>query len=116
MLIWNLIAAGFMPTMILAALGGRNPLGSDGFACGSAPSEEFKEMSKKFAEEEAVARTLGRRTAQEIQINVYMHVVARSQDVKEGYLGVSSNLFAPPFFQISLPFSLSYIFIILDII
>ncbi|KAM0254913.1 hypothetical protein ACHAQJ_006285 [Trichoderma viride] len=86
MLKWHLVAAGFMPTLILAALGRRDPLSSDDFICGSTPSEEFKEISKKFAQEEALARHLGRRAIREIQINVYMHVVARAQDPKEGYL------------------------------
>ncbi|KAL7926728.1 hypothetical protein ACQKWADRAFT_328387 [Trichoderma austrokoningii] len=59
---------------------------SDSFSCGTEPSEEFMEMSRSLAEEEAAARKLGRRAAHEVQINVYMHIVASSQDPGDGNL------------------------------
>lgn len=67
-------------------------LDSNSFSCGTTPSEEFKEISKSLAKEEAIARRLGRRAVHEVQINVYMHIVASSEDVHDGNLSVCFHL------------------------
>ncbi|KAH8131560.1 hypothetical protein FP744_10001997 [Trichoderma asperellum] len=86
MLAWPLLVAGIVPMLALAIPATRNALDPAGFSCGTTPSEEFKEASKSLAREEATARMLGRRAVHEIQIDVYMHVVAMSEDPKEGNL------------------------------
>lgn len=92
MLVWNIIAAGFVPILALAGPAISNALDSNNFSCGTTPSEEFKEISKSLAKEEAIARRLGRRAVHEVQINVYMHIVASSEDHHDGNLSVSFEL------------------------
>lgn len=95
MLIWRLIAAaaGFAATPTLAAAVMGDALDSNEFACGPSPSDKFKEISKRFAQEEALERRLGQRSAQEINVSVYIHIVARSRDEADGYLSVSHIIF-----------------------
>ncbi|EHK22612.1 uncharacterized protein TRIVIDRAFT_29432 [Trichoderma virens Gv29-8] len=61
-------------------------LESDHFSCASSPSDKFREMSKQLAQKEAVDRSLGRRSAQEIDVGVHIHIVASSEKEKDGYL------------------------------
>jgi hypothetical protein len=97
MLTWHTIAAGFVPMIALAASFTIDALESDSFSCGTIPSEEFMERSKDLAREEAIARKLGRRVVQELQINVYMHVIAASEDPNDGNLSVGSDITSLPF-------------------
>jgi hypothetical protein len=101
MLIWHIIAAGFVPMLALAVPVMNDALDSNSFSCGTTSSEEFKQISKSLAREEAVARRLGRRAIHEVQINVYMHIVASSEDHNDGNLSVGFYL---------LPFLISFIF------
>lgn len=98
--------AGFVPILALEVPTTHDTLDSAGFSCGTTPSEEFKEISKSLAKEEAIARKLGRRAAREIQVNVYMHIVAMSEDPKEGNLSVGFDLFV--LLSSPLPSLLSY--------
>lgn len=92
MLIWHIIAAGFVPMLALAVPTTNDALDSDSFSCGTRLSEEFQEISKSLAKEEANARKLGRRAIHEVQINVYMHIVASSEDPHDGNLSVGFDL------------------------
>ncbi|KAH6607238.1 hypothetical protein Trco_003551 [Trichoderma cornu-damae] len=85
---WRPITAGFLATWSVVFVDIGDLFDQDGFTCGSSASEKFKEISKQFArEEEALARHPGRRRDfQEIQVNVYMHVVAPSRNEPDGYL------------------------------
>ncbi|KAK1252483.1 hypothetical protein MKX08_003670 [Trichoderma sp. CBMAI-0020] len=86
MLIWRIITAGFVPILVLVFSAMSNALDPNRFSCGATPSEQFKEISKSLAKEEAVARRLGRRAIHEVQVNVYMHIVASSEDLHDGNL------------------------------
>ncbi|KAL7916329.1 Metalloprotease [Trichoderma velutinum] len=86
MFTWNHIAASIVATLALASTTMGNAFDSNNFRCISSPSDEFKELSKRFAQEAAVDRILGRRFAQEISVSVYVHIVASSKNEIDGYL------------------------------
>ncbi|UKZ74222.1 hypothetical protein TrVFT333_001882 [Trichoderma virens FT-333] len=82
----HIVAAGFAAIQALASTVMGTALESDHFSCASSPSDKFREMSKQLAQKEAVDRSLGRRSAQEIDVGVHIHIVASSEKEKDGYL------------------------------
>lgn len=92
MLIWrSLIVAGFLPDLLLVLAHTDHA----DFACGTLPSNDYREVSKRFAQEAKLdRRKLDRRYVQDIQVDVYIHVVARSERPADGYLNVGSFSFS----------------------
>ncbi|KAL7947845.1 hypothetical protein V8C42DRAFT_351793 [Trichoderma barbatum] len=86
MFIWNLISAGLVAISALASAVTANAMSPNNVICGSLASDAFKEMSKQLAKGEAIDRSLGRRSTQEIDVSVYVHVVASSQKKNDGYI------------------------------
>ncbi|KAL7938379.1 hypothetical protein V8C35DRAFT_276748 [Trichoderma chlorosporum] len=87
MIIRCLVAAASVAIAALAQAVLSSGLDSDAFACGVSHSDEFKKISSKLAMEEAEDKFLDqKRSATEINVSVYVHVVASSQNATDGYL------------------------------
>lgn len=86
----SIFTMGLMATAALGAAIVRE----EPFRCGSKSNPQHRVISKMFAAEEAVARRLGQRAVENINVGVYMHVIAESLN-DTAYLSVSSFFLVP---------------------
>ncbi|KAL6790535.1 hypothetical protein J3E68DRAFT_410513 [Trichoderma sp. SZMC 28012] len=86
MFILNSNAASIVAISALACTIIGNTFDPGNLRCISSRNAKFKWIYKRFAPEAAVNRVLGRRSAKQIDVSVYVHIVASSQNETDGYL------------------------------